>query len=142
MIEFTVFGRPAQMGSKKAFYVPKLKRAVITDDNSAKRKQWAGAFADKAALAMDGAPLVDAPLKVAISFHFARPKSHYGAKGLKPSAPVEHAQSPDLDKLVRCALDAMTGTIYRDDKQVMNLSASRHWTDSQERAEVLVIPLA
>lgn len=142
MIAFTVFGKPAQMGSKRAFMRPGMKAPVLVDDNSAKRKQWAGAFADKAAEAMNGAPLVDGPVYVDITFYFARPGSHFGsgknAGKLKDSAPTAHAQSPDLDKLVRCALDAMTGTVYRDDKQVCSLRAGRCWTEAQEQAVVIV----
>ena len=141
-IAFTVFGKPAQMGSKKAFFRPGMKRAVIVDDNSAKRKQWSGAFADKAAETMGGAELMHEPIEVHLDFFFARPASHFGsgknAGRLKDSAPGMHCQTPDIDKLVRAALDSMTGTVYRDDKQVVNLAATRSWTQEQERCEVSV----
>lgn len=138
MIAFTVYGTPAQMGSKKAFV--RGNRAIITDDNSQKRKQWANAVATAAADAMNGQPLTREPLRLFVQFWFARPKSHYGsgknANKLKDSAPASHAQSPDLDKLIRCLGDALTGIVYNDDRQIVVITASRNWTEEQERAEV------
>lgn len=142
MIEFTVYGKPAQMGSKKAFYAPKLKRAFVVDDNSEKRKAWAHAVSCEAADAMHGRVLIDEPVRLLVEFFFARPATHFGsgknAGRLKATAPVRHAQSPDLDKLVRCLGDALTGIVYRDDKLVCELTASRHWTEGQECAIVRV----
>lgn len=139
-VSFTVYGTPAQMGSKKAFYSEKLGRAVITDDNSKQRKQWANAVSAAAADAMDGRELFVGPVRLVVRFYFARPQSHYGtgrnAGILKASAPQHHAQSPDLDKLIRALGDAMTGIVFRDDKQIWLIEARREWTESQERAEV------
>lgn len=139
-IEFTVYGKPAQMGSKKAFV--RGNRAIITDDNSKQRKQWANAVATAAAEAMDGRPLMDGPVSLWVMFYFARPKSHYGsgknAGVLKDSAPDCHSQSPDLDKLIRCLNDALSGIVFRDDRQVWKLSSRRMWCDDQERAVIRV----
>ena len=140
MIKFTVFGVPAQMGSKKAFV--RGTRAILTDDNSVKRKQWANAVATEAATRMRGQKLMDGPVTVCVEFFFPRPKSHYGSgknsQVLKASAPSLHSQSPDLDKLIRCLGDAMTGIVYQDDRQIYAVEARRSWTVSQARAEVEV----
>lgn len=139
-VGFTVFGTPAQMGSKRAFVIKG--RAILTDDNSKKRKQWAGAVADIASGTMGGQDLISGPVRLSVQFHFARPKSHFGtgrnADQLKISAPEHHSQSPDLDKLVRCLGDALTGIVFRDDRQICEIHATRHWTTSQERAEIEV----
>lgn len=131
---FTVFGKPAQMGSKKAFVVGT--RAIITDDNSKKRKSWANAVAAVAAESMLNSPLLNGPVKVVARFYFARPQGHFRtgrhSDQLKDSAPARHSQSPDLDKLVRCLYDAMTGIVYRDDRQICIQESSRHWTTEQE----------
>ena len=147
-LSFTVYGKPAQMGSKRAFVFGKEgpnPRAVMTDDNSAKRKAWATSVAQVAADAMKGRPISDKPIQVIARFFFARPKSHYGtgknASKLKASAPHRHSQSPDLDKLERCLNDAMTGIVFRDDKQICEAVSGREWTDQQERCEVMVMEL-
>ena len=43
-------------------------------------------------------------------------------------------QSPDLDKLVRSVLDALTGYAYIDDRQVGSLVASKEWTGPDDKA--------
>jgi Holliday junction resolvase RusA-like endonuclease len=76
---------------------------------------------------------------VELAFYFARPKAHYGrgrnAKQLLPSAPKDMATMPDVDKLCRCALDALTGVVIVDDSQVVELSASKLYGEP-ERLEV------
>lgn len=140
-IAFTVYGRPAQMGSKRAFI--RGGRAIVTDDNSAKRKQWANAVATAAADAMQGNSVLTGPVRLEAVFHFSRPKSHFGtgkkSSELKGSSPCRHAQTPDLDKLIRCLGDAISGIVFRDDSQVWSLTASREWTTSQERCHVQVV---
>jgi crossover junction endodeoxyribonuclease RusA len=141
-ITFTVYGRPQQMGSKRAFLPKGHTRPIITDDNSKNRKQWANAVATSAGESMNGTPLILEPVVLRVRFYFARPKSHYGsgknATRLKPSAPDRHSQSPDLDKLIRNVGDAITGVVIRDDKQIWRIESERHWTEVQERAEVEV----
>lgn len=139
-IKFTVFGKPAQMGSKKAFV--RGGRAIITDDNSEKRKNWANAVSTVAANAMGSTPMATGAVKVKANFYFKRPNSHFGsgknAEKLKDAAPELHTQTPDLDKLIRCLGDAMTGIVYRDDALICSMVLDRHWTRSQERCEVEV----
>lgn len=140
-LNFTVYGKPAQMGSKKAFV--RGGRAIITDDNSEKRKQWANAVSSVAAEAMARRDLISQPVWLHASFYFARPKSHFGtgknANVLKHSAPIEHAQTPDLDKLLRCLNDALTGVVFRDDSLVSRVFCRRMWTTGQERCEVKIV---
>ena len=72
----------------------------------------------------------DAPVSVEMVFHMQRPTSHMGKGGIyvKPSAPVFHAQKPDVDNLAKAVLDALT-TIgaWKDDAQVCRLLVSRQW---------------
>jgi Holliday junction resolvase RusA-like endonuclease len=142
-ISFTVYGKPVQMGSKKAFVPKGWKRAIITDDNGDKRKQWAGAVSQEAAAVMAGRDLIPGKVLLKVDFYFARPKSHYrsgkNAHLLKDDAPEWHIQTPDLDKLERCLLDAMTGVVYRDDAQVCAVHKGKYWTTEQARAEVTVM---
>jgi Holliday junction resolvase RusA-like endonuclease len=65
-----------------------------------------------------------------VGFYFQRPKSHYTAKGtLKAGAPRFMKQKPDLDKLVRSVMDALSGYAFADDQQVALLQAHKDWTD-------------
>lgn len=66
---------------------------------------------------------------VALRFGLPRPKGHWGtgrnADRLKPSAPAWPATKPDVDKLERAVLDALTGVLWADDSQVVMLSADK-----------------
>jgi Holliday junction resolvase RusA-like endonuclease len=37
---------------------------------------------------------------------------------------------PDLDKLIRAILDALTGVVWRDDGQVVDIVASKVYADT------------
>lgn len=148
-LRFRVYGRPQQRGSKKAFVLPgkdgKKPRAIITDDNT-RSEPWVNAVACEAAKAMNGRDLITGPVSLSLVFFFARPKDHYGtgrnAGTLKNSAPQWHTQTPDLAKLVRCFEDALTGIVWRDDRQVFEYqSITKCWTTGQERAEAEITPV-
>jgi Holliday junction resolvase RusA-like endonuclease len=74
---------------------------------------------------------------------FARPKGHYGsgrnAGMLKPSAPRFMGVYPDVDKIARLHLDALTiAGVIVDDKFVVGLTAKKHWTDGGDRPGIRV----
>jgi len=142
-IEFVVFGRPAQKGSKRAF-VTKGGRAVVVDDNQKKLRNWEASVAATASASMEGRDVTLRAVMMRANFYFCRPKSHYGtgknSGNVKDSAPLVHCQKPDLDKLLRALSDALTGVVWRDDSQITNMVAARHWTTQQERVEVKIIP--
>jgi Holliday junction resolvase RusA-like endonuclease len=53
-----------------------------------------------------------------VTFHLPRPAT-------LPQKIRQHVKLPDLDKLVRCVADALTGVLYLDDKQVVDLHARK-----------------
>lgn len=63
--------------------------------------------------------VLDGPVAVRLDFVMPRPKST--PKRSTPPA----VKRPDLDKLVRAVLDACTEVAWRDDSQVISLSASK-----------------
>lgn len=69
---------------------------------------------------MIGREMARKPQVVSISaeFFFDRPKSHYTTTGLRTTAVNGHTGRPDVDKLLRAILDAMTGIVFEDDSQV------------------------
>lgn len=140
-VSFTVHGRPQQRGSKRPITNKTTGKTIMLDMNKNSRP-WMNAVADAAAEAMNGRPLLDGPLRLSVTFEFKRPASHYGKrKGqphLKESAPMWVTTTPDADKLIRSIGDAMTGVVYRDDKQVSSVYAMKIYTDSSEGAVIFV----
>jgi len=67
-----------------------------------------------------------------IAFNFNRPKSVSAKK--RP----RHSVTPDIDKLVRAALDGMTGVVYRDDAQIDCVKARKVYTEEQAGLAVVL----
>ena len=70
---------------------------------------------------------------VTLTFRMPRPKSHYWtgrrAHELRPDAPTWHTSRPDVDKLTRAVLDALSGVWWVDDSQVAMVTASKAYSD-------------
>lgn len=127
-ISFFVSGIPVPKGSAKAFVNKKTGRAIVTQDNRAKQIPWASTIAYHAQVEMEG-PLLTGPVEISLEFYMPRLKAHFGtgknAGVVKADAPVWHTSKSDLDKLVRCALDALTGIVWKDDSQVCEMGPVR-----------------
>jgi crossover junction endodeoxyribonuclease RusA len=67
-------------------------------------------------------PVTREPVALVCRFSFVRPMSHTKKSGgLVSGAPWTMVRNPDLDKLARAVLDALTGVLYGDDAQVVQL---------------------
>ncbi len=136
-IEFTAFVTPQPQGSMKAF-VPKVGkwagRAVLTSTNknlkSFRQEVAKSALAKRSAMGfyevMFGKHV---PVTVALKFFFDKPES---AK--KRVYPVV---APDIDKLVRSVSDSLTGVVFHDDAQIIEIKAEKFY-GLPERVEVIV----
>ncbi len=123
MLEFVVAGIPAPQGSKRAFV---RGGRVSLVESCARVKPYRALVSLAASQARTEAP-TQQPVGIAIAFVFVRPKSHYTSKGeLRAGAPT-HPGKPDIDKLCRAVLDALTGILYHDDAQVVSLNASKRY---------------
>jgi crossover junction endodeoxyribonuclease RusA len=122
-IQFTVYGLPVPQGSKKVIGKNVIEMA------DARLRSWRQDVANAARTAMEGASPYIEPVDVRLMFWLPRPQGHFGtgrnAEKLKPSAPIAPAVHPDLDKLTRAVLDALTGIVFRDDKQVVGMTLSK-----------------
>lgn len=73
------------------------------------------------------------PFTIALTFRMKRPRSHYKdlQGGIRPQAINERPSvMPDLDKLVRAVLDSLTGIVWFDDGQVVEIHASKVYAES------------
>jgi Holliday junction resolvase RusA-like endonuclease len=141
MLTFTTFGIAAPKGSAKAFYRPGMRHAVVTHD-SARTKPWQHCVVAAARDALAGAPPLQGPVHVRVEFYMPRPKS-------APKRITLPATRPDVDKLLRCVLDALTRAgVYGDDGQVVETTALKRFAGDQRdvggtpRAVVTVQPLS
>lgn len=142
MISFTVIGQPKTAGSKRGFPIRRANGSmgvVITDDN-AKSKGWKQQVGQVAADAYSG-PLLDGPLRVTFRFFTPRPKGHFGAKGVKASAPPHPDKKPDVLKLARAVEDGLTSVLWRDDAQIVEEILTKAYGEPA-RVEVQVESIA
>jgi Holliday junction resolvase RusA-like endonuclease len=108
VISFTVEGNPVTQGSMKV-----INGHVIHSRGQALIlwRTMIGLEARKA-----GAFPVPNPVEMVIEFRLPRPKT------VKRDLPYV---APDLDKLIRAVLDALTGIAYVDDGQVVSITSSK-----------------
>ena len=130
-IEFYVSGVPKPAGSKRGFYIAKIKRVIITDANP-NSKDWKMDVKHEAKQHYNG-DLWDCPIRLQLCFYQLRPKSHYrsGANShlLKDSAPLFPTGKPDVLKLARGVEDAITGIIWVDDSQIVSETLTKQYSD-------------
>lgn len=132
ILSFRVAGVAQPRGSKKAITVSGSRRGLLIDDNR-KSGPWMDVVKHAARVAMSAAGLsapLDEPLSMRVTIYRARPKGHYGKRGLLPSAPVYPATKPDCSKYMRAIEDAMTGVVYVDDARLIDSWPSKRWGES------------
>ena len=119
--EFSVFvrGIPAPQGSK----TPGVRNdgtPFLRPANSVALSAWRTAIGGVLQEKWEGPPLEGA-VRVSLNFLSLRPRSVSEKKRPYPSV------KPDIDKLCRAALDAMTGIVFKDDAQVVFLEAVKSY---------------
>jgi Holliday junction resolvase RusA-like endonuclease len=137
VIALQVRGTPVPQGSGRSF-VSGGQAVHVT--RTAPLLAWRGAIATEARAAMDGRPLLEGPVALEVEFRpAARPASHWlpanarrPLRVLRLDAPVHHAGAPDIDKLCRALMDALSSVVWVDDRQVARLVASKRWPDEGE----------
>jgi Holliday junction resolvase RusA-like endonuclease len=114
LLHWFVEGTPVPQGSKTATVING--RAVMFEANK-KHKAWRDHV--RATVGKLETPSTQ-PVRVELQFWFERPKT----------VKREHMSvKPDLDKLSRSVLDAITGGILKDDSQVVILNARKEYGD-------------
>lgn len=129
MIRFTVPGVPVPQGSMRALMRPGARFPIVTSDNRS-LKPWRQSVAFAAVDACPDRELWQGPVSIGVVFYLPRPKS-------LPKRVAYPVKKPDCDKLVRGVLDALTGILWRDDSQVVEMAAWKLYGDPP-RAEITV----
>jgi Holliday junction resolvase RusA-like endonuclease len=119
VLRLFVEGTPIPQGSKTAYVVGK--RAVIVDANKDALKPWRDRIRAAAEVHFRGPRLEDVAVVVIAEFRMPRPKS---VKRIYPHV------KPDVDKLLRAVLDALTDAgVWKDDGQVVSATPSKVYSD-------------
>lgn len=127
-VSFTVYGLPKPQGSKRAVNHRSTGRAVVIESAGQPLRDWRGDVKAAAVEAAGWCSALTGPLGVSVAFTLPKPKSAPRTRRTYP------AKRPDLDKLVRAVLDAMTGVVFADDAQVIALHAVKLYAGDEDPA--------
>ena len=129
-IRIEVLGVPVPQGSTRSFALKKdgayTGRTATTSDNP-KLRAWRDLVAKAASDAMmqdpeyGGREILEGAVGLDLQVFLPRPKSAPKRKRLR------HQKRPDLDKVIRGILDALTGVVFRDDSQVCEIKALKDY---------------
>ena len=125
MTQVFIEGRPAPQGSKRH-----LGNGIMVESSKAV-KPWRVDVAWRAREAF--LTPFDGPVKLELEFVMPRPKSTP-----KKSTPAA-IKRPDLDKLVRAVMDAITRVVVVDDSQIVHLVATKRIAELDEQTGVMLV---
>jgi Holliday junction resolvase RusA-like endonuclease len=134
-LSFTVYGVAQPKGNMRAIHLKGMKFPIVTDSNRS-AKSWSQLVAEGASRALGDLPeaerlvLVGA-VRLSVAFYLPRPKK-YQRRGV----PAAHLKAPDIDKLLRGVLDALTSVAWQDDSQVVELVAAKFYAETDEPPHV------
>ncbi len=140
-----VYGTPTPKGSNRAMV--RGGKAVFVPGGSKPNQEalqsWAGQcrLACQSFVSGQASPVfTHVALAVAITFRLKRPGGHWAKKGgLKTGAPTAPAVKPDLDKLLRATLDALSDVIFDDDSRIVEVTTRKAYAQpGQEGATIRV----
>ena len=128
-----VMGEPIPQGSTRTF-ITKSGKPIITHSNK-NLKEWRQRIATEAQKERPKRWDMDHAILLGVDFLMPRPKT-------LPKKVKEDIKRPDLDKLIRAVLDALTGIYFKDDAQVVQVFAGKRYADRFEAAgaQITVIP--
>lgn len=130
-VSFDVAGTPVPQGSTRAFVVNG--RAVTTSTSGQNLKHWRQSIAQAAQGARNGEFAErGVPVWVRLTFALQKPKS-------TPKRVTRPTTKPDLDKLIRASLDALTGVVFADDSQVVSIETSKIYAEGAPGVSVWVV---
>jgi len=132
-VTFRVYGTPIPQGSMKGYVSrgPGKPRVILTSANT-RTEPWRQDVAAQAIKAK--VPHIAlGPVHLTVTFFMPHPVS-------RPKKCKYPDVRPDLDKLVRSVLDALTSIAWRDDAQVCTIIAAKVYTD-WVGADITVTPI-
>ena len=126
-IEFFVPGPPVGKGRPRAA----RRGAGVVMFTPEKTVGYETLAATTAGNAMRAHQLLDGPLEAMLEMRFQVPASWSKARRARALAGVEwHISKPDADNVAKAVLDACNGVVFRDDAQVVMLTATKQFSET------------
>lgn len=127
MIEFEIMGEPVAKGRARSF-VRNGHVSHYTPDKTARYENLVKMCAKQA---MQDAPPIDTACRLTVKAYFGVPKSWSKKKQQQAlDGALAHAKRPDLDNVIKAVKDGMNCVVWRDDCQVVEISACKRYSDT------------
>lgn len=97
-----------------------------------KQKDFMDALGYAAKASMGAQKLFSCPLTINYTAYFQRAKSNKD---------IFMTKTPDIDNMVKIALDSLNKIVFEDDRLVVDLKASKKYTDTNPRIEITISKL-
>jgi crossover junction endodeoxyribonuclease RusA len=134
-ISFHVFGTPAPKGSTTRM----PNGATLPAGTPASRKrfgEWRTDIKQRAIQAMEGESASTRPIRLMCEFQLPVPTSSIRKY---QTGWLPHVKRPDVDKLMRALLDALTGIVWVDDSQVCYAMVNKVYAwNGQPGADIII----
>lgn len=128
-VTIEVVGIPVPQGSHRVGLNKRTGAHMVVESN-AKLAVWRRTISLAAQTAFGRRSLFAGPLTVDATFRLVRPKS--------VKTRVYPSVRPDLDKMLR-ALDALTGVVWVDDAQVVEISARKLYAETMSPGAMIIV---
>lgn len=130
MRSFIIFGNPVAKGrprlGKGGTYTPEK---TVNYENLVKMSYLE---------TYKGKPLLEENLEVTINFYFSIPKRTSKKNREKMlNGEIMHNKRPDIDNCIKSITDALNNIAYKDDSQIVKITASKYYSD-EPRAVVFL----
>lgn len=119
-------GRPAPQGSKRH-----VGNGIMVESSKAVAP-WRTTVAWHVSQVWNLGP-VEGALAVTFEFIMPRPTSLPKKRGTPP-----HTKRPDIDKLSRAVMDALSDVAWRDDSQVVDMHPTKRYAEIEETPGVVI----
>lgn len=125
-VKFEIIGPPQGKGRHRAQVLPNGKIHTYTPENTASYENLVKVMY----LQQVGRKRLTGALQARIQAFYAIPNSWSKKRKAEANDGVERPKTkPDLDNCCKIILDALNGIAFYDDKQVVELYASKHYAD-------------
>lgn len=152
LVSFFVPGKPGIKGSTSSapFQRQDGSLGVRTFNANTRNTKWSQSVRIAAMAAVreqrgTGYTPTIGPVLLRVSFLFARPKTHalrFGrGRTPRPMPPATSHALGDLSKLVRAVEDPLTGVVWGDDSQVVQVEATKAYCEANEVPGARVVVL-
>jgi len=104
---------------------------AITPKDTINYENWV-----KLCYQQQGGKHLEGPIRARVIAYYKVPKSYTKKRVQAIREGLEYpCKTPDIDNCIKIILDSLNGIAYSDDKQVVEITAIKRWTEGTERVE-------